>query len=55
MARGEDTTTSGQLGPLLQKIEHNRQQAAILAALRDILLRLISARLRVGQIARIIE
>lgn len=55
MARGKDTATSGQLGPLPQKIENNRQQAAILAVLRDILLRLIPGRLRVGQIARITE
>lgn len=37
--------------PLLQKIEHNRQQAATLAALRDTLLpRLISGQLRVKDV-----
>lgn len=66
MARGKDTTISGQLGfeaelfkvadKLRNRIANNRFQVATLAALCDVLLpRLISGRLRVGEIARITE
>ncbi|MHB8679670.1 MAG: restriction endonuclease subunit S [Rudaea sp.] len=42
------------VAPLFQRIEQNSQQAATLAALRDTLLpRLISGRLRVGEVERI--
>ena len=41
------------IAPILKKIEHNRQQAATLATLRDTLLpRLISGRLRMGNAER---